>query len=69
MKRGAENNKEVEARLLLQRRESGKGRREKEVTLENNPNKTKWGDLKGRRADLEGSENDVSDLKRKRLKL
>ena len=41
LKRGAEKSKEAEARLLLQRRESAKGRRDKEVTLEINPNKTK----------------------------
>ena len=41
MKRGAENNKKVEARLLQQRRKSAKDRRDKEVTLEINPKKTK----------------------------
>ena len=40
LKRGAENSKKAEARLLQERRKSAKGRREKEVTLEANPNKT-----------------------------
>ena len=40
MKRGAENSKEEEARLLLQKRESTKDRRDMEVTLEINPKKT-----------------------------
>ena len=40
MKRGAKNNKEAEARLLLKRRRSAKNRRDKEVALEMNPKKT-----------------------------
>ena len=40
LKKGAETSKEAEARLLQQRRKSTKGRRDKEVTLEENPNKT-----------------------------
>ena len=40
MKRGAENSKETEARLLLKGRGSGKSRRGKEVALEMNPKKT-----------------------------
>ena len=40
LKRGAENSKEVGARLLQQSRKSAKGRRDNEVTLEANPNKT-----------------------------
>ena len=33
------------------------------------PNKTTRGDLKGRKADLKGSEEEVLDLKKGRLKL
>ena len=40
LKRGADNSKEAEARLLLERRGSAKGRRDKEVALKMNPNKT-----------------------------
>ena len=69
MKNGAENIKEVEARLLLKRRRLAKNRRDKEAALEMNPNKTIGGDLKGRRADLKGSETEVSDLRKTRSKL
>ena len=69
MKRGAENSKEAKARLLLKRGRSAKQGRDKEVALEMNPKKTIQGDLKGGRANLKGSEREVSDLKRKRLKL
>ena len=37
--------------------------------LKRGPNKTTRGDLKGRKDDLKGSEEEVSDLKKGRLKL
>ena len=39
MKRGAENNKEEVARLLLKRRRSTKNIRDKAMVVERNPNK------------------------------
>ena len=33
------------------------------------PNKTTGGDLKGRKADFKGSEREVTDLEKRRLKL
>ena len=41
MERGVENKKEAEVRLLQQKGKSTKGRRDKEVALEVNPNNTK----------------------------
>ena len=41
LKRGAENNKEAEARLLLKGRRLVKHRRDNEAALEMNPNKTR----------------------------
>ena len=55
--------------MLLKRGRSAKTRRDKAVALEMNPNKTTRGDLRGRRADLKGSEMEVSDLRKIRLKL
>ena len=55
--------------MLLKRRRSAKTRRDKAVVLEMDPRKMISGDLRGRRADLTGSEMEVSDLRKIRLKL
>ena len=69
MKRGADHNQEAETRWLEKRRKSGKGREDREEVPQGGTNKTTRGDLKGRRADLKGFENEVSDLKKGGLKL
>ena len=46
-----------------------KSRKDREEVLKRGPNKTTRGDLKGRKADLKGSEDEVSYLKKGRLKL
>ena len=51
------------------REEISKSKRGKEEALKGGPNKTTRGDLKGRKADLKGSEEKVSDLKKGRMKL
>ena len=51
------------------RRKSAKSGRDREEVLKGGPKKTTRGDLKGRKADLKGSEDEVSDLKKGRLKL
>ena len=53
--------------MLLKRRRSAKNRRDKVVALEMNPNKTIGGDLRGRRANLRGSETEVSDLEKNKV--
>ena len=46
--------------------QSGK---EREEVLKRGPNKTTRGDLKGRKVDFKGSEREVIDLEKRRLKL
>ena len=43
-------------------KKSAKSRKDREEVLKRGPNKTTRGDLKGRKADLKGSEDEVSDL-------
>ena len=50
-------------------RKSAKRGKDKEEVLKGGPNKMTTGDLKGRKVDLKGSEEEVSDLKKGRLKL
>ena len=50
------------------RRKSTKSRKDREEVLKGGPNKTTRGGLKGRRADLKGSENEVSNLKKGKAK-
>ena len=69
LKRGADHSQEAEARWLEKRRKSAKSGKDREEVLKRGPNKMTRGDLKGRKADLKGSEEEVLDLKKGRLKL
>ena len=67
--RGADHSQETEARWLEKGGKSTKRRKDREEVLKGGPKKTTRGDLKGRKADLKGSEQEVSELEKGRLKL
>ena len=51
------------------RRKSAKNGRDRDEVLKGGPNKNTRGDLKGKRADFNGSEREVTDLEKRGLKL
>ena len=70
MKRGADHSQKIEARWLEKGRKSAKNGGGKVEALKVDPNKSAGGDLRGRRADFNGSEREVTNLeKKRRLKL
>ena len=64
LKRGADHSQEAEARWLEKRRKPEKSGKDREEVLKGGPNKMTRGDLKGRKVDLKGSEEEVSDRKK-----
>ena len=67
--RGADHSQETEARWLEKGRKSAKNRGGKVEALKVDPSKSSGGDLRGRRVDFNGSEREVTDLEKRRLKL
>ena len=69
MKRGVDHSQKTEARWLEKGRKSAKYGGGKVEALKVDPNKSSGGDLRGRRVDFNGSEREVKDLEKGRLKL
>ena len=67
--RGADHSQEAEARWLEKGRKSAKTGGGKAEAFKGGPNKTTRGDLKGKEADFNGSEREVTDLEQRGLKL
>ena len=67
--RGADHSQETEARWLEKGRKSAKTGGDEAEAFKGGPNKTTRGDLKGKEADFNGSEREVTDLEKRGLKL